>query len=566
MKTPFILLVCLFLAVTARAQWQTDTYTLKGGWNAIYLHGDATHDTIENLVTNTNVEEIWRWVPNPDRVQYVSTPSVPAALTPEWQIWRRTLPPLVVNDMTTLTGQNAYLVKCAGTTANTYTISLTHRPLPPRAVWLRHGANLLGFPSRLNGANYPIFNTYFAAFPSAVASGVKIFKYIGGDLNTTNPQQIFSTASERVNRLQAYWFDTELVNNYTAPVEIELGNAAGLVFGDGGSTILVRLRNRGSTSTTVTLASTASATPPSGQTVIVGQVPLSLRSFNSTTGDWSYTPVTAAITQTLAGNATVDLVFAVNRGHASMLAQAANPGALFASLLRVTDSTNLTDVYLPVSAVSASVAGLWVGDATVTNVQSTIPGSGSTTRRPYTLRYLFHVDASGQARLLSQVFSGRLTSTDAVGLTSKEAGLKTADKATAKRMSVSHLVPETVIGSAGTGNSGSIGLGGALQRRVVIDYANGVNPFVHSYHPDHDNLNPRFVTLPAGVESWTLQRDLTFTFSTTPTSGSNPAAWGATQLGGTYSETLTGAHKLPLTVTGTFMLNRVSSDATLVQP
>lgn len=566
MKTPFILLSYLFLAVMARAQWQTDTYTLKGGWNAIYLHGDATHANIETQITNMNVEEIWRWVPNPDRVQYVSTPSAPAAPTPEWQIWRRTLPPLVVNDMTTLPGQSAYLVKCAGTTANTYTVSLSHRPLPPRAVWLRYGANLLGFPAKLNGANHPIFNTYFAAFPSAVAANVKIYKYIGGDLGTTNPQQVFSTASERVNRLQAYWFDTELVNNYTAAVEIELGNPNGLVFGDGGSSILVRLRNRGTTSTIVTLASMASATPPSGQTAIVGQVPLSLRTFNATTADWSYQPVTGDITRTLAGGATVDLTFAVNRGDAAMLAQAANPGALFASLLRVTDSTNLTDVYLPVSAQSASMAGLWVGDATVTNVQSTLVGSGTTTSKPYTLRYLFHVDASGQARLLSQVFSGRLTSTDAPGLCSKESGLKTTDKVTAKRMSVSHLPPETVVGAAGTGNSGSIALGGTLQRRVVIDYASAVNPFVHQYHPDHDNLNPRFVTLPAGVESWTLRRDVSLTFSTTPTTDSNPAAWGATQLGGTYSETLTGAHKLPLTVTGTFLLIRVSSDSTLVQP
>ena len=39
----------LSLVPAAQAQWQTITYTLRGGWNAIYLQGDATHTTIDNL-------------------------------------------------------------------------------------------------------------------------------------------------------------------------------------------------------------------------------------------------------------------------------------------------------------------------------------------------------------------------------------------------------------------------------------------------------------------------------------------------------------------------------------
>ena len=60
--------VSLLLAGTAAAQWQTTTYTLKGGWNAIYLHGDATHAPPETLFAaghGTSIIEIWRWNPNP---------------------------------------------------------------------------------------------------------------------------------------------------------------------------------------------------------------------------------------------------------------------------------------------------------------------------------------------------------------------------------------------------------------------------------------------------------------------------------------------------------------------
>jgi len=43
MKKLLLALVSLVFAATAPAQWQSTTYTLKGGWNSIYLHGDATH-------------------------------------------------------------------------------------------------------------------------------------------------------------------------------------------------------------------------------------------------------------------------------------------------------------------------------------------------------------------------------------------------------------------------------------------------------------------------------------------------------------------------------------------
>lgn len=566
MKLILLAIFCLLLGTgAASAQWRTDTYTLNGGWNGITVHGDASHALVEDLIPNTNVQEIWMWVPNPDQVMFTTTPSQPNPGTPEWKVWRRATPG--TNDFTRLTGPCTCLVKCAGAAATTYSVPITHKAAPPRAAWVRNGANFLGFPARLNGSAYPIFNSYFTTFPAAVAAQVKIYKYVGGDLGAANPQQVFSTASERVDRLHAYWFDVDVVGNFVTPVEMELSKSEGLAFGSKGATITLILRNRGSTSTTVTLTPTASGTAPTGQPDVIGAVPLTLRSLNTTTLGYDHTPVTAAITRTLAAGASTELVFGVNRGDASMLAQAANPAAFFASLLRVTDSANLMDAWLPVSAQNAPLGGLWVGDATVSRVQSTIAGSGTTTSEPFTLRYLIHMDASGQARLLSQVFSGVLTATDASGLSSAESALKAADKGSARRMSVSHLPPSLVVGSAGAGNAGTVALGGALTRRVVVDYQNAVSPFVHAYHPDHDNRDARFATvLPQGVESWTLRRDVTFSFSATPVAGADAGSWGVTQLGGTYSETLTGAHKQPLTVTGTFLLHRASDIDTLVIP
>jgi hypothetical protein len=51
MKSLLLTLISLCFVTTAHAQWQSTTYTLKGGWNSIYLHGDATHATLDELFT-----------------------------------------------------------------------------------------------------------------------------------------------------------------------------------------------------------------------------------------------------------------------------------------------------------------------------------------------------------------------------------------------------------------------------------------------------------------------------------------------------------------------------------
>ncbi len=88
MKKLIIALCSLLLTPLAHAQWRTTTYTLKGGWNAIYLPGDATYDTIGNLFPST-VLEVWRWQPNPNGVQFTTSPLTPSDGTAEWATWKR---------------------------------------------------------------------------------------------------------------------------------------------------------------------------------------------------------------------------------------------------------------------------------------------------------------------------------------------------------------------------------------------------------------------------------------------------------------------------------------------
>jgi hypothetical protein len=84
-----VFLFFIIAVVNAHAQWITESYALKGGWNAIYLHGDATHDTPAGLFASgdgLNIEEVWRWNPNPNQVQFTTSPQLPSPGTPEWSL------------------------------------------------------------------------------------------------------------------------------------------------------------------------------------------------------------------------------------------------------------------------------------------------------------------------------------------------------------------------------------------------------------------------------------------------------------------------------------------------
>lgn len=556
----FLAIFCVLLcAVTARAQWQSTTYTLKGGWNAIYLHGDATHAPPATLFAlEAEVTEVWRWNPNPTQVGFTTTPLIPSAGTPEWSVWKRDGS---VTSLSQMLGQTAYLVKCTGTSATSHAVTLVQRMRPPAASWVRNGANLLGFPSRLTSGTYPTFGSYFATFPAAIASNVKIYTYVGGELGPGNPLQVFSPSTEKLDRNQAYWFSSELVGNFYAPVQLGLSNLSGLDYGRTGATMTVSLFNRSSVASTVTIAPVDSAAAPTDQEAVTAAVPVTLRVFTASSATWTETPISAAFTQVVGPNETVELSFGIDRGDARMTGAATN--AFFASLLRFTDSAGLYDISLPVTARKASMAGLWVGDALVNGVESKTPNpSGTATAQTYALRYLIHVDDAGLARILSQVYMGALAAEpNDVGLCTTESGLNAEDKASARRLVAAHLPLDRVL----TEGSGSLVLGGRLSRTITIPFDDPASPFVHQYHPDHDNKSGT-TALVSGQESYDLQRAVVFDFATTAPEGMSSTGYGASVMAGNYTEVITGLRKDSVTVTGTFALRRVSEIGTLTTP
>jgi hypothetical protein len=101
-----------------------------------------------------------------------------------------------------------------------------------------------------------------------------------------------------------------------------------------------------------------------------------------------------------------------------------------------------------------------------------------------------------------------------------------------------------------------------LDCTVELPFDDPVNPFVHRYHPMHDNLeydnDGSASPLGEGAESSTINRAMQFAFDETdPEHGAGNPRWGVSELGGTFTETVSGLNKT-IYVEGQFRLEKIS--------
>lgn len=545
----------------ASAQWLTQSFELKAGWNAVYLHVDASHDTIENLVAAdlTNpILEIWAWKPNPTTMQFVESPQEPAEGGSQWLSYVRNSPD--PQPLQYLHGNVAYLVRVASA-ASTYTWRLRGRPLAPAYEWTTTGLNFLGFP--IVTSSPPTFEAFLTQSPP-LQQNAEIYQYRGGELGSTNPARVLALRTTRVNRGQAYWIRAgNVFNRYFAPFEVAVSSVNGVNFGDTLSTASLRLRNLTASNLTVTLRLVASETPPAGQTNIVDVPPLVLRgALNLTNLTYGLTnlPADAARSWTLPPSGQDGSEIEVVLGLDRMATASHNVGDLLAGVLRFTDSLGHAQVEVGVSATVASAAGLWVGNVVLnqvghylktyerdgadhpvqdTNGQyvvSAINTNLGTVAAPFKLRLIVHNPDSGNAVLLQRVFVGPDGSTNMV-VANQQSALHPALLSQARRISAPHLPWSRA--NSGWAFDDRFGQTTNLTATVTLhfdDYAS--NPFLHSYHPDHDNLDANFENgLPQGSESYTVVRDITL--QVTPPLGDFSSVTSAGQtLAGLYAETV----------------------------
>lgn len=360
------LLLLIVSVVPLRAQWQDQSVVLKPGWNAVYLHVDASHVALDDLIVDlaNPISEVWLWRPPSTSLQYYTSPQQPIEPNSQWAVWNRS--PVVTDSLNRAVGNAAYLVRNTNTTVYTWTVR--GKPLPPRNEWTISGLNFVGFPTP--GGAVPNFDAFLKPAPEFYASA-EIYRYVGGDLGTNNPAKLvkFLFPTTPVNRGEAFWMRSGTTyNRYFGPVEVGLQQSSGIEFSDRSDPERIRLKNLTATNRTMRISLLPSADPPAGQPPVAGPIPLLIRgSLDITNRTYSAATLQAPVDFPLAPKgqpgSEIEIVLGADRS-----AMTAAVGSLYAGILRFADTDGLAQVDVSVSATAADQTGLWIGGAEITQV------------------------------------------------------------------------------------------------------------------------------------------------------------------------------------------------------
>ena len=346
------------LAGLVPAQWTTESFALKAGYNAIWLPLDCTDRTVEAIFAGKpEVIEVWEWNAATSSTQFTESPAAPSQPDSQWKVWKRGLP--AQTTLSLLRANAAYLVRVADGTA-TYTLTLKGKPVAPRYRWKSSGVNFVGFPiSSAGSLNF----TNFLGLSEVLGQAPPVYYYNGGNL-ASNPRRLVAPNTTPVVRGQAYWVQTTAYTDYYGPLKVSLLNGDQITFGSKLNTATIRLKNVTNPAKNQTVTATLSlhdseAAP--GSANAPAPVPLRVRGVRDANLQFTYTDLPSVVT--LAPGEEIDLILDPDR------TQLTEPGQFYASVLRVRDSLTHTSVDLGVSAVGSSRTGVWLGGAIIDRVE-----------------------------------------------------------------------------------------------------------------------------------------------------------------------------------------------------
>ncbi len=429
---------------------------------------------------------------------------------------------------------------------------MTGKPSVQSDKWSPDRNNLRGFP--VDPDLPPTFVDFFRWSPAHYDSTARklqpIFRL--DSAGTWNPV----APTDKMQRGEAYWVYTQGASDYVAPFSLTTTTGDGLDFGASLRQCNLSIHNVSSVPSTVRFD------PVSGN-------PAALLVYDRGQTNDSLSPF-AGRTQPVAAQQTVNLGLQLNRLTA---------GASRDVLLSASDCLGTRFYFYQSGELglragdNSAVVGLWAGTITITNVSYASTNSTVTdvapVAIPFPLRVLVHVDTNGQASLLREVtllYDHTVTSsitnvsssgagqpsrliTDPAVLSRVAPSDLRANRITARRLSAPHFDFVSPIGRFELPLTGVFAISNQVSGTLSIPADFPTNPFLHRYHPDHGTN-----------AAYAVSREITFSLAPPANQSGDPSG---DALGGTFSEIITGLHKLPLFASGAIDLRRVSNTGVL---
>jgi hypothetical protein len=597
--------VGLLLAVPARGQWITQTIPLEKGWNAVFLTVQPDPADCETVFSGLPIDKVSMWNNHMLAEQFVDSQTAASEIdTTDFLNWSPSSgSSTYAHSLQNVAGGRAYLVH----TTDQATWTPKGYPTVQRTYWEPDVHNLVGFPVSTVISEQPFFSDYLAHTDSIDGSaGTQQDERVCVVLATDDaaPQYLPITSQLNQHRVAAgvaYYIEAQDVSDFSGPLEISPRGSGGVGFGTERNVAYLYIRNRGNDTTTVCVFHLPSETPPSDAPPSAGHVPLMLWGPTGVGNNQGWvTWITgdglakdgSCTEKVLAPGEEWGLAMALDR---TVMSAPAPETAVWQSLLKVTDDRG-TEVHTGATAQYATAsetkalwpAGLWVGTARFDRVSHVKPDGTSTdpadVPSSFPLRLLVHVTPEGQCRLLREVVLSWIAS-EGDGATEVEAlHFGTSALPTGARISRISSV------GLGVGTPVVFDDGGSFLEELnaswTVAYSDPLNPFVHTFHPQHDNLDSRYDSEladwneindpslgpnPVGIspnayESMSIGNQLTLVWDTDGGQGSESAFWNPEEMTtGTVTLILEHIRKEPITLTGTFVLKRASQVGTITE-
>ncbi len=579
LRTTILLVVLLLFtqvaawADTAPVPTVTQTLNLDPGWNAVYVEVQPAANTPATVFSALpQGSTVWAWTGKDSPVQFIQDPNEAAVYKPKWLNISTAPTEASLNSLYAIKANTPYLVRVAGNAP--VSVAILGRPTIRHKSWVPDSFNLTGFSF---SATPPTFATFFAQSASHEKQAVYRLNGVTGIWEMVNS----STAHMRSG--EAFWVYCLSGSDYQGPLSVTTGGSDGLDFGIGITTLSLTISNAPN------LDRPISNSPNVDRTVSVAQlnngsaVALAYRYYDVPSGKILSIPLSGMppVVVKVGGSAVVNLAV-IRENSASQAAAVLELSDAHGDLIRVPVTVT--------SNGSNSYAGLWTGVASLNKVSQLVDsgsapnfasGEAKPTPAALNLNLILHQDKNGQLRLLKQVIimyengtqnldgtprtKGRYVALTQDELISKYSGVTQRDGSkVGRRLSAIGFDYSPAAGEFGTDDGGTAlkcsgSISTTIQCKPVLESSSAgthpTNPFLHKYHPDHDNLAGDYKTFSQEVNR--IERDVLLEFDSVPRNNPTnpPLGWGITVLGGTYTEQIRGLAKGPIKIQGDFTVN-----------
>ena len=541
----------------ARAEVISQSFTLKPGWNAIFLELEpqsvAPADVFSGI---TNLQSVWMWNPQAGTVEFIQDPNTLLPDQPQWLVYIPGNP--IATNLHAIHANTAYLVNLGG--SSDVVFSVTGEPRIPVANWKANSFNFVGF--HLIG-DEESFGSFFSSSPALDGQDIYVL-----DNGTGSWSKVTDPANTNMKRGEGFWIYCKGSSVFTGPLSVKTEQSGGLRYGKKLSEQNLVVYNHSAYNMAVTLAFSALTDH------------IYYWTFDQAQGQSIWKPFPTSLELSIPAGQSQKIRIGVKR--AGLTADV----DYFANLSVTETQSSKMELLVPVSVTGISYAGLWVGNATINKVNEPAnandPNSPVKTGSEFSFRIIIHVDDSNHAKLLSEVIQmwqegtwkpdpndlgklivdqpGHFVLIANEGEIPNYSGAALRDgKLVGRRISAPAFprITDPTERDLGSFNPSS---GGILSTEIILEADDPTNPFRHLYHPDHRG----------STQSYEITRTITMEFSDTdydenPIPGIFEMTEGSYQIGGKYKETITGLHRAPLYIEGTFLLHKVSNIGTLIE-